>query len=78
MQADPIELLHLLSYVALPEGNVNHRRLDIGVSHCLHDGEGVSSRHGHLRPERVAQPVNANVGDTRAFACTVQAFPDVI
>ncbi len=34
-------------------------------------------RHGHLGSEGVAEPVDANVGDTRAFACTVQAFPDI-
>ena len=40
-ERDRVQLLDLLPYVTLPEGNVNHRRLDVGVSHRLHDGEGV-------------------------------------
>ena len=26
--------------MALPEGHVDHSRLDVGVAHRLHDGEG--------------------------------------
>jgi len=78
VQADPIELLHLLSYVALPQRHVDHRRLDVSVAHGLHDGEWVGSRHGHLRPEGVPKPMNANVGDTRAFTGSVQALPDIV
>ena len=40
MQADPVELLDLIADVRFPEGDVNHRRLDIGVTHRLHDGSG--------------------------------------
>ena len=39
--------------MALSEGDVDHSRLDVGVAHGLHDGEGIGSRHGHLRPEGV-------------------------
>ena len=75
---DRVELLHLLPDVALPEGHVDHRRLDIGVTHRLHDGEGIGSCHGHLGPERVAQPMNANVGDPGAFTGPIQALPDIV
>jgi len=53
VQANPVELLHLLPDVALPEGHVDHRRLDVGVAHRFHDSERVRTRHGHLRPEGV-------------------------
>ena len=78
MQADPIAFLHLLPDVALSERNVDHRRLDVGVPHRLHNGEGVRSSHRHLRPEGVPKPMNANVGDTRAFTGSVQALPDIV
>jgi len=56
----------------------DHRCFDVGMAHGFHDCVGVCTRHGHLRPEGMPKPMDANVGDTRAFACTVQAFTDVI
>src|SRR3990170_4000032 len=77
-KANPIEFLHLIPDVALPEGDVDHRRLDVGVPHCFHDGEGIGAGHSHLRPEGVAKSMNANVGDTRAGAGPVEALPDIV
>jgi hypothetical protein len=42
-QADPVEPLDLLPYVALPQRHVDHRRLDVGMAHGLRDGEGVGT-----------------------------------
>jgi hypothetical protein len=50
-QPDRIQFLHLFLYMALPEGRIDHRRLDVGVAKYLHDVEGIDSRHGHLRPK---------------------------
>jgi hypothetical protein len=67
-----VELFHLFPDVALPQGNIDHRRLDVGVAHGFHDCEGIRTRHGHLRSEGVAKPMNANVGDASAFAGAFQ------
>ena len=64
--------------MAPSERYVDHRRLDVGVAHRFHDGEGVGSRHGHLRSKRVAKPVNVNAGDAGAFARTVQTVTNII
>lgn len=62
-QGNSVELLYLLSHVALPEGHIDHRRLDICVAHRFHDGKGVRPRHGHLLPEGVAESVDVNSHD---------------
>ena len=42
----PVQFLHLLPDVALSQRDIDHRRLDVGVAHGLHDGEWVGTRHG--------------------------------
>jgi len=41
--------------MALPEGHVDHRRLDVLVPHRLLDGEGAVSGLSHLRAEEVEE-----------------------
>jgi hypothetical protein len=47
------------------------------VAQSLHDGEGVGTSHGHLRPEGVPKPMNANVGDACAFAGHIKVISNV-
>ena len=74
-QANGVQLLHLLPDVVLSERHVDHRRLDVGVSHRLHEGDGIRAGHGHLRAEGVPKPMDANVGDARAFFRHRSDFP---
>jgi len=71
---DSIQLLDLVPDVAFPKGHVDHRRLDVGMSR-LHDREGIGFGHGHLRAEGVPKSMNANVGNTCAFAGPVTCPP---
>ena len=65
---DPIEFLHLLTEVTLTKRHVDHRRLDVGMTHGFHDGEGVCTRHGHLGAEGMPETVDMNVRDSCAAA----------
>ncbi len=35
-----VQLLDLVTDMAFPERDIDHRRLDVGVPHRLHDGRG--------------------------------------
>jgi hypothetical protein len=74
---DHVEFFHLFPYVALPEGHVDHRRLNVSMPHGLHDGKGISPSHSHLRAESMPEPVDVNAWYICPGEGTVQAIPNV-
>lgn len=58
---DRVQPLHLIPDVALPQRDIDHRRLDVLVSHRFLDGERVRPGHGHLLSEGVAAPQDVNL-----------------
>ena len=47
--------------VALPQRDIDHRCLDVGTPQRLDDGEGIGACHGHLLPEGMPKPVDADM-----------------
>src|SRR3990170_2067577 len=76
----PVQPLHLLPDVALPEGHADHRRLDVGVPHRLHDCEGIGPRCVDLGSERAAHMRVAHFGpkSTEAYGNLPKSTESVI